>query len=209
MALKTLLIPVSTLVLFSLLMTNCYGPIDTTRYYYDDEQGQDGTVGNFFCFENEKNWWEYSDENGNRFSIKVIDTISDNNSLYYKVAFEEHKLKVSQDDWFVREKGQIRFNENLRGTFSLFLPAEFHYQSGEFISSGNTIDYSIYQSITIHDTTVKKVALLEYEQAILHGFDKIYFANNIGIVKMIDDDGRWPIRYSLDSCRIEGEIYRF
>jgi hypothetical protein len=48
-----------------------------------------------------------------------------------------------------------------------------------------------------------------YNMPILHGFDEITFADSIGIVRLIDHTGRWPINYLIDSCSVSGVVSRF
>lgn len=156
------------------------------------------TFMNIFPFTAAGRVWDYTDEDGNDFVITVRDTISDEGDLYYKVEFKEVKLNMIQSDWFINDGTGIRYSERLQGAFQLFLPKRFLRQGGYFESNCQNIHYKIFSSITLAGKTYKDVLKLSYSQAVLHGFDEIYFADNIGIIQMIDYDGRWPVYYSLD-----------
>jgi hypothetical protein len=171
----------------------------------DRSPGQTVTFENLFPFEGPANKWEYADDDGNRFTIHVMDTISDEEELYYKVAFTEEKLDFVQDDWFLRKGGRIKFNTHLRGEFQTFLPSSFKKNGGWFYCHGSSIRYKVMDSMTIGEKTFENVLELEYNRSILHGFDRIVFADNIGIIRMVDEDGRWEIDYVLKESHIDGE----
>lgn len=159
------------------------------------------TVGyaNLFPFENNRAWWRYTTEEGNEFVIEVVDTISDERDIYYKVSFTEAKLDKRQDDWFVREAGEITYGQTLRGTFQLFLPSSYCKTGGSFHSGSSRITYTLHDTFAVGGTVFHDVVELRYTTAILHGFDTIYFADGVGIVALVDEDGRWPIEYVLES----------
>lgn len=176
--------------------------------YYDDD-GSTYTYGlvtyrNLFPFENGTNMWHYTDEDGNAFSISVVDTISDEQELYFKVAFVEEKIGDSQDDWFVRVGTAVEFNEHLRGEYLPFLPSSFSSNGGTFYSDGMGVRYTLFGVLTIGGKQFRDVVRLEYDTAVLHGFDRVYFSEGIGIIALADDDGRWPIEYVLDYATIAG-----
>jgi len=203
---QLMILPQIVVVSMATIFSGCYystGP--GTPYRQED----DVTYDSLFLFESSDNWWEYSDIDGNRFSIRVIDTISDNSDLYYKVSFTEHHINASQDDWFVREGSVVAFNESLQGEFATFLPSTFAADNGSFFCGSDEIRYQLHQTVSLGDTSVSNAVQLEYECAVLHGFDRIHFSNGLGIVSMIDLDGRWPIEYTLDSCSINGTIRVF
>jgi hypothetical protein len=50
---------------------------------------------------------------------------------------------------------------------------------------------------------------LHYSRPIIHGFDDIVLADSIGIVKLVDNGGRWPINYAIDSCSVGGVSRKF
>lgn len=185
---------------FTMIMSGCYptntwdeddndvvNPVETTIRY-----------SNIFPFAEAGRVWEYRDEDGNDFKISVVDTISDDEDLYYKVEFREVKLEMVQDDWFVKENGTIKYNDGLQGTFDQFLPSSFKRSGGSFSCGYENINYEILDSMTIGNNTYTDVLKLIYNTAVLHGFDEIYFADNIGIIRMIDEDGRWPVDYMLN-----------
>lgn len=184
------------------IMTGCY-PTQNSDFINDGD-GNNNTIinskvtyNNIFPFAQSGKIWDYRDEDGNDFRISVIDTISDDDDLYYKVEFREIKLDMVQDDWFIYEQGEIKYNDRLIGDFSLFLPSTFFRAGGSFNCGTSNIDYEILTSFTIGTTTYKDVLKLTYTNAVLHGFDEILFADNVGIIQMIDYDGRWPVYYSL------------
>ncbi len=163
---------------------------DTGPYYV--------TYDNIFPFTTAGKTWGYTDEDGNDFMISVIDTISDEDDLYYKVEFKEVKLNMIQDDWFIRDAEGIKYSDRLMGDFDLFLPKRFIRGGGSFQCNSQNINYEIISSLTLGTTTYTDVLKLSYTKAVLHGFDEIFFADNIGIIQMIDYDGRWPVYYTLD-----------
>lgn len=190
-----------TVIVAVTFMTGCF-PSNTVDY--DDGDGNGNTIinskvtyTNIFPFAQSGKTWEYKDEDGNDFKISVIDTISDDGDLYYKVEFREIKLDMVQDDWFISEQGSVKYNDKLNGEYSLFLPASYMRNGGTFNCGSSTIDYEIVSSFAIGTKTYTDVLKLTYSTAVLHGFDEIYFADNIGIIQMIDYDGRWPVYYSL------------
>lgn len=177
----------------------CY-PTQNSEY----DKDQDITIvnskvryNNIFPFGQSGKVWNYMDEDGNNFKISVIDTISDEADLYYKVEFREVKLDMVQDDWFINEQNVIKYNDRLNGTFDTFLPSSFLRSGGTFSCGSSNITYEILSSLTLGDKTYTDVLKLTYGTAVLHGFDEILFADNIGIIQMIDYDGRWPVYYTL------------
>jgi hypothetical protein len=53
------------------------------------------------------------------------------------------------------------------------------------------------------------VISLKYDYPVIHGFEELLLAKGVGIVKMVDRDGRWPVTYLLDSCSISDSVMRF
>jgi hypothetical protein len=129
--------------------------------------------------------------------------------LYFKVDFTEVKLNRSQNDWFMREGNAVYFNESLRGEYMNFLPSSFVRSRGTFYCDSAEISYTLLDTVTLHGKVFRDIVALDYTREILHGFDRVYFADGIGIVGMIDEDGRWPIEYVLDSASVNGVVYRF
>jgi hypothetical protein len=152
-----------------------------------------------FPFENNQNWWSYSEKSGNHLSIQITDTISDNRILYYKVTFKEQNVDTSFD-WFKRTSGNIHYSPNLIGTYDLFLPSRLDSLNGSFISGNKTIYYSFYDSLKINANTFHNVVSLRYSIPFIHNFKEIVLADSIGIVQLKDTQGRWPVTYSIDSC---------
>ena len=141
--------------------------------------------------------WEYFDEDGNKFEINVIDTIYDESNLYHKVEFKEMKLAMVQNDWFIKEVDGIKYNNELKGIFNMFLPSTLYRNGGFFNCDTINIQYDILPSLIVGDTVFTDVLKLSYATAVLHGFDEIYFADNVGIIRMVDFDGRWPVDYKI------------
>lgn len=162
----------------------------------------------YFPFENNTNWWSFTETSGNKLDIKVTDTISDDNIMYYRVSFQEHRVDTT-DDWFKRIRGDILFGSSLTGSYSTFLPSQLDSVNGSFLCGSNRIKYSFKDSATINGVTFKKILILKYSTAVIHGFEEITMAESIGIVQMRDYNGRWPIDYTVDSCRIDTTIRRF
>jgi hypothetical protein len=156
-----------------------------------------------FPFEDNSNWWRYSEVQGNQLSIMVTDTISDDGVTYYRVLFQEHWVDTT-DDWFKCSSGGIMFGAALSGVYSTFLPAVFNSVSGSFVSGGSTVDYEFHDSTLIGGVMYHNVFVCDYTMPVLHSFDQIIFADSIGIVELKDLGGRWPIEYFLDSCSING-----
>jgi hypothetical protein len=205
----------------ALLLSGCHHFPSPTAHDDDDDdkdvvdnqpdKSRDITITyqDLFPFENSRNWWSYSDEDGNQFSIDVIDTISDEDEIYYKVAFTEEKLNFVQDDWFRKEPPAVSFSEHLVGEYLEFLPGSFNSKGGSFSCGSASVSYTLLDSLEAGDKIYTQVVELEYSREILHGFDRIYFANSIGIVRMVDEDGRWPIDYTLDSARVGKTVHVF
>jgi hypothetical protein len=162
----------------------------------------------YFPFENNTNWWKFSEASGNPCAITIVDTISDDNITYYRVSFMENRVDTT-DDWFKRSSGDILFGASLTGIYNRFLPSRIESRGGRYTCGNNEINYEYFDSVVINGLTFKKVISLQYVIPVIHGFDKIMFAEKIGVIMMQDQDGRWPVSYVLDSCSISGTISRF
>lgn len=163
---------------------------------------------NYFSFENNSNWWKFSESAGNNLSIVVTDTISDDNVTYYRISFREQRVDTT-DDWFKRTAGDILFGLSLTGTYKKFLPAYIDSVNGSFNNGSNIVKYSYYDSLVVDNKMFRKVLVLSYSVPIIHGFDQITLADSFGIIQLKDFDGRWPINYTLDSCSISENVRRF
>jgi len=161
-----------------------------------------------FPFEDNTNWWRYTESGGNRVSIEVTDTISDENVLYYRVSFKENRVDTT-DDWFKRVSHQIMFAPSLIGSYSLFLPARIDSAKGSFISATGSVNYTYYDTLSAGGTLFRHVLVLDYATPILHGFNEIAFADSVGIVRLTDSHGRWPVEYAIDSCSVFGEVAHY
>lgn len=161
-----------------------------------------------FPFQDNSNWWHYTEAGGNTTTIHVTDTISDNNILYHKVSFRENRVDTT-DDWFKKTTGGIYFSRSLISGYTLFIPAKIDSMHGTFESGSSTVTYSYYDSLSIDGVLFYGVLHAEYSFPLLHGFDEITFADSIGIIRLIDHTGRWPISYTIDSCSVSGTVKRF
>ncbi len=162
----------------------------------------------YFPFENNTNWWNYTEASGNELEIKVTDTISDDNVLYYRVAFQEHRVDTT-DDWFKTSYGNIMFGQSLTGMYEQFLPKEIDSINGTFPSGANLVRYSYYDSLVTGGVMYHGVLSLKYDSPVVHGFEELLLAKGIGIVKLVDHDGRWPVTYLLDSCSVNDSVMKF
>jgi hypothetical protein len=161
-----------------------------------------------FPFQDNSNWWHYTETGNNTTTIHVTDTISDNGIMYYRVSFRENRVDTT-DDWFQQSRNGIYFGSSLVGSYSMFLPAKIDSAKGSFISAGLTVRYAYYDSLVISGILFHGVLDARYSNPLLHGFDEITFANSIGIIQLIDHTGRWPIVYTIDSCSVSGMMKRF
>jgi hypothetical protein len=165
-------------------------------------------IAGFFPFENNSNIWNYTESGGNRVKIMVTDTISDDGVTYFRVSFRENRVDTT-DDWFMRSAKGIYFGQSLTGNYDLFLPHKVDSISGTFISAKLTVSYHCYDSLTVNGSMFYNVLALHYNYPIIHGFDSITLADSIGIVQLVDDNGRWPISYGIDSCVVGGTARTF
>jgi hypothetical protein len=200
-----------------LLFVSCAVLVDDME---DDDQGGGGIVNppvhqkvriptrNYFPFENNRNWWNYTESSGNNLEIKVTDTISDDNTLYYRVAFQEHRVDTT-DDWFKSSSGNIMFGQSLTGMYDQFLPRELDSINGSFTCGSNTVRYTYYDSLVTGGIMYHKVLSLKYAYPVIHGFEELLLAQHIGIIKMVDYNGRWPVNYLLDSCLVNDTLTTF
>jgi hypothetical protein len=160
-----------------------------------------------FPFQNINNWWKYTESGGNTLTISVLDTISDNKILYFKVSFAE-KNKDTTDDWFKKTSSGILYSPALTGQFELFLPSQFTEKTGTFKSSNSSIQFTYEDSMLVKGNYIKRVMKFHYPNRTLHGFDDLYFAESMGVISLVDLSGRFPVRYMLDSAFIDGEMHR-
>jgi hypothetical protein len=160
-------------------------------------------TGTLFPFDDNSNWWRYSEIQGNQLIITVTDTISDDGATYYRVLFQEQRVDTT-DDWFKRSTAGIMFGAALSGFYDTFLPATFDSVKGSFTSGGSSVAYRRYDSTQVDGVMYRNVFVLTYDTPILHSFDQITFADSVGIVELKDLNGRWPIEYLIDSCSING-----
>lgn len=161
-----------------------------------------------FPFENSSNWWDYSEPGGNRLRIAVTDTISDDDVTYYRVSFMEHRVDTT-DDWFQQSSNGVLFGTSLTGTYTLFLPARLSSPEDTFSSRSQSVSWHYEKTTDLHGTAIANSVTLKYTTPVIHGFDEIVLADSLGIIKLIDYDGRWKIDYTLDSCSIDDRVTVF
>lgn len=161
-----------------------------------------------FPFEDNTNWWHYTESGGNTVFIEVTDTISDDKTLYFKVSFKENRVDTT-DDWFKRTAGGIMFAPSLAGPYDMFLPAQIDSVKGHFYSGTSCVDYTFRDSLSIGSTVFRHVLVLDFDMPILHGFTEIAFADSIGIIELKDSNERWPIDYTIDGCGVSGNVKRY
>ena len=161
-----------------------------------------------FPFEDNTNRWHYTESGGNRVTILVTDTISDDGTTYFRVSFREEKVDTT-DDWFKRAQGGIFFAEALIGNYDLFLPAVIDSARGIYMSGPARASYTYQDSLSLGGSVFRRVLHVKYNVPLLHGFTTIVFADSLGIVELIDESGRWPIAYQIDSCSVSGTVTRF
>jgi hypothetical protein len=166
------------------------------------------SMKNYFPFEDNSNWWKFSESSGNNLYILVTDTISDDNVTYYRISFREQKVDTT-DDWFKRSAGDIMFGLSLTGMYKKFLPAYIDSVNGSFNNGTNIVNYSYYDSLIVDTKMFHKVLVLSYSVPVIHGFDEITIADSFGIIQLRDFNGRWPITYTLDSCSTGETVRRF
>jgi hypothetical protein len=226
MIINMLRVASATLVLgFFLLISSCAIWIDGTPQDDEDQDslsviidtgnnnGGGGTTrhiasSSVFPYENTGNWWWYTAGNGNRLFISVQATITDGPDTYYKVVFAEQNIDTTED-WFRNTSAGIEFNSSLQGEYSVFLPSSFGTTSGTFSCGGSTVSYSYQSSMNIGNKSVNDVIECRYSWSVLHGFDKIAFADSLGIVSLIDEGGRFDVQYLIDSCSVNGVVKLF
>ena len=207
---------VYTVVLMSCLMVSSCGvfvngPIDsehTAGPGATRPQFSSFRTATLFPFDDNSNWWRYTESEGNRLAIDVTDTISDDHVLYYRISFQENRVDTT-DDWFQRSSSGIRFGGSLVGAYELFLPAKLDSAVGNFVSGRSIVEYHFYDSMQIGKIDYQNVLVLRYRIPIIHGFDEIIMADSVGIVQLTDEDGRWPLQYTIDSCSVGGEVFRY
>jgi|WetSurMetagenome_2_1015567.scaffolds.fasta_scaffold86248_2 hypothetical protein len=161
-----------------------------------------------FPFEDNSNRWYYTESGGNRVNILVTDTISDDGITYFRVSFREERVDTT-DDWFKQSASGIYFSSALIGNYDLFLPAKIDSAHGGYLSGPSRASYTYHDSLALGGTIFHGVLSLEYNVPLLHGFTTIVFADSIGIVQLIDETGRWPIIYRIDSCSVSGVVRKF
>ena len=189
----------------------CTEPLGITNTDKNDTAGKSTyQYAEIFPFAGSMNRWYYSDADGNTFVIAIVDTISDDRELFYKVSFTEEKLASTQSDWFVFRNGEIRYSTSLRAAaYPLFVPSRFSGESGTFSSDSQHVSFVNKDSLIIGAHRFGSGVELSYARPLVHGFDIIRFADTVGIVSLTDNTGRWPIEYVLDSARIAGKVERF
>ena len=161
-----------------------------------------------FPFQGSGNWWKYSDTSGHTLSDSVVLTFTDNATTYFKMVVNEKGIDTS-DNWLRRSSVGTEYSTSIAGPYSILLPPSFDSKQGSFTSSsGNTVTYSYSDSMLVKGKYRNRVMALTFPQRNIHGFDEIDFADSLGIIRFVDNSGRFPVIYSLDSAKINGVIRR-
>ena len=189
------------------MVNSNYDPDDNKRTTEEPQRISYKTRA-LFPFQNNSNWWMYSEPGGNSLRIAVTDTISDDNILYYRVSFQELRVDTT-DDWFQQTSHGTLFGPSLIGSYHRFLPPLINAATDTFTSNGSTVTYRWHESFTCGAGTFRNGVTLEYSSPIIHGFDEITLADSVGIVQLTDFDGRWTVEYTIDSCSIDETVYHF
>lgn len=179
------------------------GPQDTENTEGDTYIPLQRTIytGGYFPFENNMNWWMYTEDGGNLLSVRVTDTISDDHITYYRVSFQENRVDTT-DDWFKRSGGDILFGSSLTGVYRRFLPARLNLVNGHIESPDSNLCFGFYDSMVVKGRMYREILHVIFRTPLIHGFKEVWMADNVGIIMMEDNNGRWPVIYSLDSCSI-------
>ncbi|MBN1575250.1 MAG: hypothetical protein JW913_01765 [Chitinispirillaceae bacterium] len=161
-----------------------------------------------FPFQNNTNWWMYSEPGGNTLRIAVTDTISDDDITYYRVSFQEERVDTT-DDWFQQSSSGTLFGPALNGAYYRFLPSVIDAARDTFTSNSSTVTYTWDEPLECNGVDFRNTLSLKYSRPIIHGFDEIILADSIGIMRLVDFDARWTVEYTLDSCSIDGNVRRW
>ncbi|MFP4416778.1 MAG: hypothetical protein ACOC41_04900 [Chitinivibrionales bacterium] len=195
------------------MISGCYAPnspcinCDESDQGLDDDGDQSFTsirCVHYFPYRGANKWWHYLEAGGNSLTIDVVDTISDENTSYYKVCFAEEQIDTTTD-WFKSTSDGIFFSSSLTGTYEFFLPARLTQQQGTFSCGSGEVHYRYHEQHRIDGILFEDVLVLDYETPLLHNFDTIIFAKDMGIVALTDEGGRFPVTYSLDSSSVSSE----
>ena len=202
------------------LMVSGYDSYDDDYDYTEDNNDTGGggkseeperisfKTESLFPFQNNTNWWMYSESGGNSLRIAVTDTISDDDIIYYRVSFQEHRVDTT-DDWFQQSSSGTLFGPSLTGKYHCFLPPVVDAARDTFTSNGSGVTYTWNASLWCNGTEFDRTVTLKYSSPIIHGFDQIILADSIGIIRLVDYDARWTVTYNIDSCSIDGEVRHF
>lgn len=182
------------LLTVTLILTACF----------DTGIGPTVTYNNLFPIASEGNIWYYSDADSNQMIIAVKDTISDNGNVFVKVAITETKLQITDEHWLLKTYDEMQYSSSLSGDFLTLYKDEFHERGGSYYINGDHVDYSVYNGYTVNGKAYGNVVRLVYPEGILDGFSELYFADGIGPIQLVDDRGRWPVTYALDSAYVNG-----
>ncbi len=155
------------------------------------------------------NWWKYSDADGHRLSISVIDTITSNSVKYYELYFVQQAVD-SGDEWFIQNSGGTEYGgKNLTGPYQPFLPSSLNSQGG-FSSDSSTVGYVYSDSTSFNGASFRYVFRLTYSKPFYHGFDEVDLADSIGIIRMAATTGQiFPVIYQIDSAFVGGKVTRY
>ncbi len=157
-----------------------------------------------FPIQSIENRWYFSDELGNEFAIRVVDTVIDGGDRYYKILIDEALAKQELQYWILRKSDEFLLGTSLRGSFHALLPKRFKRDGGSFSHAGHDVSYGIHNFYSISNGGMEDVVELNFSNTVFNGFSRIVFANTIGPIRFVDDSGRWPVEYDLDSAYVNG-----
>ncbi len=150
------------------------------------------------------NRWHFSDHSGNELTLRVSDSVKDGGDYYYKITIDETLATEQASYWILQGADEFLLGNSLRGAFHALLPKRLKSSGGNFTNAGHDVTYEIYQNYCITHSNMKDVVELNYSGTVLGGFTRIAFANSVGPIRFVDDSGRWPVEYDLDSAYIDG-----
>lgn len=183
------------LFLLILFVTGCF----------DTGFGPKVTYTNLFPIEDESNIWYYSDADSNEMIISIKDTISDDGDVYVKIAITETKLNLTDEHWLLKTYDEMQYSSSLSGDFLTLYKKEFRENGGSYYINGDHVDYTVYNGLNVNGKAYGNVVRLVYPEGILDGFSELYFADGTGPIQLVDDRGRWPVTYMLDSAVVNGQ----
>ncbi len=192
--------------IFKQLLAGAALTLTLTACHNDTYGDKEVTYQDIFPIETIENRWHYSDKNGNKLSIRVIDTITDDGDRLFKTQFYEEVVKSTKSYWFLLNNSEVMYSNSLRDEYTKLLPKSYKDDEGSFWVSGSKVKYELHNSYSTSKSQYSDVVELDYSDVTLDGFSKIVFADDYGPIRLVDNSGRWTITYDLDSAYVEGRV---